>query len=216
MAKESYLRCDFSISVAALQEPLHKALHLAVGANRLLQNKFKSMLTVHKGKFRYIHIAQESIHKFVHIQIRAENFTHHGNMSHNNFDINAQKLMVYVCVCVRTHVCLWAALVTTSSAPKVDILVEYSELAEAYFKIAPNSKLPPKAHSASLLAEHQEHGPIFSSANTARSDASIWAAHIRTVLVKYRDLAAHPPKLAIIERQATLQCVAIMQVVMCM
>ena len=104
MAKESYLRCDFSISVAALQEPLHNALHLAFGADRLLQNKFKSMLTVHKGKFRYIHIAQESIHKFVHIQIRAENFTHHGNMSHNNFDINAQKLMVCVCVCALMYV----------------------------------------------------------------------------------------------------------------
>ena len=96
------LRCDLSISVAALQAPLHKALHLATGPDRCLQNKFKSMLIVHKGKFRYIHIAQESIHKFVHIQIRAENFTHHGNMSHNNFDINAQKAMVCVCA----HSCM--------------------------------------------------------------------------------------------------------------
>ena len=121
-----------------------------------------------------------------------------------------------VCVCVRTHVCLWSALVTQSSAAKVEILVEYSPLAQAYFKIAPNGKLPPKTLQLAILAEHQEHPQIFASGNTARSDAAIWSANIRTVLVKFRELAQSPPKLAIIERGATLQCVAILEVLMCM
>ena len=63
MAKvgKELVKCDFSISVADLQKPLHQALGTLVAPQRLLQNIFKSMLTVHKGRFRYIHIAQESI-----------------------------------------------------------------------------------------------------------------------------------------------------------
>ena len=112
-------------------------------------------------------------------------------------------------MCVRTHVYLWAALVTQSSAPKVEILVEYAKLAGDFFRIAPNGKLPPKHLQLALLAEHQDRQRIFAGCNTARADAAIWGAHIRTVMTKYRDLVQSPPKLAVIERQATLQCVAI-------
>jgi len=91
--------------------------------------------------------------------------------------------------------------------------MEYAALATAFFRIAPNGKVPPKTLQLALLAEHTDRERIFASGNTARADAAIWGAHIRTVLVKYRDLVQSPPKLAVIERQATSECVDIVKVV---
>ena len=61
MSTKQYAKCDFSISAAQLQEPVHDFLGKLEGQQRLLPSVFKSMLTVHKGRFRYIHIAYENI-----------------------------------------------------------------------------------------------------------------------------------------------------------
>lgn len=95
-------------------------------------------------------------------------------------------------------------MVTTNSAPRVDVMVEYAELFKAYFEIVGNAKIPPKFHAESLIAEHRDHGPIFPPGASVREQADLWAGHIRTAAVKYRDLKTSSSKRAIVERAATI------------
>ena len=95
-------------------------------------------------------------------------------------------------------------MVTQSSAPRIDILVLYAELFAGYFKQVPNAKLPPKFHSASLLAVHREVWPILCGTELTSVQADVWAGHIRTAAVKYRDLVRYPAKLAVVERAACI------------
>ena len=64
----------------------------------------------------------------------------------------------------------------------------------------PNSKLLPKHHTASVLAEHKEHGPIFYGSDIVSVQADVWAGHIRNTAVKYRELDQSLAKMAIVER----------------
>ena len=95
-------------------------------------------------------------------------------------------------------------MVTSSSAPRIDILTEYAPLFTNYFKVVPNSKLPPKFHSESLLAVHREVWPIFCGSESATVQADVWAGHIRNAAVKYRDLVRSQAKLAVVERGACI------------
>ena len=94
------------------------------------------------------------------------------------------------------------SMVTTNSAPRVDILVEYAPLFIEHFRAVPNSKLPPKFHTASVLEEHKENGPTFCGSVIVSVQADVWAFHIRNTAVKYRELVQSSAKMAIVERAA--------------
>ena len=102
-------------------------------------------------------------------------------------------------ICDNTNI-----MVTTNSAPRVDVMVEYAELFKAYFEIVSNAKIPPKFHAESLIAEHRDHGPIFPAGASVREQADLWAGHIRTAAAKYRDLKTSSLKRAIVERAAAI------------
>ncbi len=93
-------------------------------------------------------------------------------------------------------------LVTPNQAPRVDVLTVCPDLFQEYLKLFPNGKLPPKQHSASLLEEHHDHGPLFTCGfQAAQQHADVWAGHIRTVMAKYRDLVMYPNKLEVLKKQ---------------
>ena len=95
-------------------------------------------------------------------------------------------------------------MVTANSAPRVDILVEYASLFKTYFEVLPNTKFPPKFHTDNLIQEHLFHGPIFPPTVEYKDHADLWAGHIRTAAVEYKDLKTSSSKRAIVERAAEI------------
>ena len=91
-----------------------------------------------------------------------------------------------------------------NSAPKLEAFLAAPELWAGYLVLCPNGKLPPKHHTASLLAENGEVQQIFfSQVKNASAMANIWGGHIRTCLAKLRDVKRHDQKLAVLKAQAS-------------
>ena len=98
-------------------------------------------------------------------------------------------------------------MVTSTAAARPEMLAAYPELFMGYVEILPNAKLPPKFLEASLLAEHDECGPLFKyekgvESSKPANQANKLGIHIRAVMTKYRDLAKFPPKMDVFSRQA--------------
>ena len=199
------IKADFTVGVAPLQSVLHEWLegYMEVDARsdktkKILPEVFKKIMTVHRAGIICLRGCTEPFFSLCH---------------RFKFYIAYHVIQILICACMKFSkimnvptvwgsiaLLLRSTLVTAHSGAKVEALVAYTDLFKAYLTLHPNSKLPPKHTTNSILAEHAEHGPLFKPPAIS-SQAEVVSGCIRNTLLKYRELAKDEKKLAVIQRQ---------------